>query len=58
MLTLKYRNKETGLVWDVNQSDLAERLDADKDFEIVVDAPAPSPADKAAADKAAAEAKP
>ena len=55
----KFKNKETGLVWDVSQEDLAERLADDSDFELVVDAPAPlpapSPADKAAADKAAAD---
>ena len=54
-----FKNKETGLVWDVSQEDLAERLADDSDFELVVDAPAPlpapSPADKAAADKVAAD---
>ena len=52
----KFKNKETGLVWDVSQEDLAERLAADGDFELVVDAPAPQPPVAAADAKAAADA--
>ena len=52
---IKFRNKDTGHVWDVDQPALAERLDANPDFERVADAPAPVNEGKATEEAAKAE---
>lgn len=54
-MIVKFRNKTTGQVWEIEHQDTIDRLKMDPEFEQVAEAPAEEPKPQEAAEEAPAE---